>query len=213
MTSRRPSCSRSRCPPPDSRRPLTPCRSRDWTTRPGQYLLGFYLPGDAAGTGSVNKTDITTIKSLLGDAATNSNYNFDADVNRDGDHQRQDLKLAEKNLGASTQVSPVVSVNLDPASDPALDRTTPYSTVHFAGEVDPRRDGDVRQPATTTSTTTATADSTGAYSIMVPLVSGSNTFTVTTQDGFGQSISGPDLAGGLFADTASTTPSTTSSGS
>ena len=35
------------------------------------------------------------------------------------------------------------------------------------------------------ATTTATADSTGAYSIMVPLVTGSNTFTVTTLDAFG----------------------------
>ena len=80
-------------------------------------------------------------------------------------------------------------MNLDPASDPSLNRTTSFSTVHFAG---------VMTPGATISfannnngaTTTATANSTGAYSIMVPLVSGSNTFTVTTKDGFGQSISG-----------------------
>ena len=35
------------------------------------------------------------------------------------------MKLAKEDLGASTTVSPVVSVNLDPASDPAADRTTP----------------------------------------------------------------------------------------
>jgi hypothetical protein len=40
------------------------------------------------------------------------------------------------------------------------------------------------------STTTTTADSTGAYSIFVPLVVGSNTFTVSTLDAFGQNISG-----------------------
>ncbi len=80
-------------------------------------------------------------------------------------------------------------MNLDPASNPAADRTTPYSTVHFAGDATPN--------ATVTfldqqggSTTTTTADSTGAYSIMVPLVTGSNTFTVTTMDAFGQSITG-----------------------
>ena len=61
----------------------------------GQYLLGFYLPGDANGDGTVNKTDITTIKSLVGDTATNSNYSFDADVNRDAIINRQDVKLAE----------------------------------------------------------------------------------------------------------------------
>jgi hypothetical protein len=160
----------------------------DHTT--GQYLLGFYLPGDAAGTGTVTSTDITTIKSLKGDAATNKNYNFDADVNRDGIINKQDVKLAEENLGAATKVSPVVSVNLDPASDPSLDRTTSFSTVHFAGEMTPGATITFANNQNNGATTTATADSTGAYSIMVPLVSGSNTFTVTTEDGFGQSISG-----------------------
>ncbi len=160
----------------------------DHTT--GQYLLGFYLAGDAAGTGSVTSTDITTIKSLKGDAATNKNYNFDADVNRDGIINKQDVKLAEENLGAATLVSPVVSVNLDPASDPSLDRTTSFSTVHFAGEMTPGGTITFANNQNNGATTTATADSTGAYSIMVPLISGSNTFTVTTQDGFGQSISG-----------------------
>ena len=67
----------------------------------------------------------------------NSNYNFNADVNRDGVINGQDLTAAKKDLGASTLVSPVVSVNLDPASDPAADRTTPFSTVHFNGTVTP----------------------------------------------------------------------------
>ncbi len=159
----------------------------DQTT--GEYLVGFYLPGDVAGTGTVTKADIQTIKKDHGMTAQNANYSFDADVNRDGVINSQDVKIAKEDLGASTTVSPVVSVNLDPASDPAANRTTPYSTVHFAGDVTPG--------ATVTfvdqsggSSTMATADSTGAYSIIVPLVSGSNTFTVTTQDGFGQSITG-----------------------
>lgn len=156
----------------------------------GSYLVGFYLPGDASGDGTVNSTDITTIKSLLGDSATNSNYNFDADVNRDGIINSQDVRLAEKNLGAATTVSPVVSVNLDPASDPNSDRTTAFSAVHFAGKVTPGATVVFANQSNNNAPTTATADSTGAYSIMVPLVSGSNTFTVTTQDAFGQSITG-----------------------
>jgi hypothetical protein len=155
----------------------------------GQYLLGFYLPGDDAGTGTVTKADVQTIKKDHGMTAENANYDFNADANRDGIINSQDVKIAKENLGASTLVSPVVSVNLDPASNPAADRTTPYSTVHFAGLVTPG--------ATVTfldqsggGTSMVTADSTGAYSIIVPLVTGSNTFTVTTQDGFGQSISG-----------------------
>jgi hypothetical protein len=56
--------------------------------------------------------------------------------------------------------------------------TTPGATVTFANN------------SNNGATTTAKSDSTGAYNIMVPLVSGSNTFKVTTSDGFGQSISG-----------------------
>jgi hypothetical protein len=155
----------------------------------GQYLIGFYLPGDVAGTGTVTKSDIQTIKKDRGMTAQSTNYSFDADVNRDGIINNADVKLAQEDLGASTKVSPVVSVNLDPASDPAANRTTTFSAVHFAGMVTPN--------ATVTfvdqsggSTTSAKSDSTGAYSILVPLVSGSNTFQVTTQDGFGQSIAG-----------------------
>ena len=46
----------------------------------GDYLLGFYLPGDVAGTGTVTQADLQTIKSDLGVTASSSNYNFDADV-------------------------------------------------------------------------------------------------------------------------------------
>jgi Dockerin type I domain len=179
----------------------------------GQYLLGFYLPGDANGDGTVNKTDITTIKSLIGDTATNSNYSFDADVNRDGIINQKDIRLAKQNMGASTKVDPVASVNLDPASDPSLDRTSPYSTVHFAGTVTPDATVTFANNSNNGATTTVTADSTGAYSIMVPLVSGSNTFTVTTHDGFGQSISGQISPVAYDPNSPTTAPSPTSTGS
>ena len=176
----------------------------------GEYLLGFYLPGDAAGTGTVTSTDVTTIKSLVGDTATNSNYNFDADVNRDAIINHKDVKLTEKNLGAATTVSPVVSVNLNPDSDPSLDRTTPYSTVNFAGEVTPGATVIFANNSNGNATTTTTADSSGDYNIMVPLVSGSNTFTVTTQDGFGQSISGQISPVVYDPTSAANTPGTSS---
>ncbi len=155
----------------------------------GTYLLGFYLPGDAAGTGTVTQADVKTIQSEHGLTASNSKYTFDADTNRDGTINGTDVKIARENLGTSTKVSPVVSVNLDPASDPAANRTTQYSTVHFAGTTTPNASVKFVDQ-TGGASTSATTDSTGAYSILVPLVSGSNTFTVTTQDGFGQSISG-----------------------
>jgi hypothetical protein len=176
----------------------------------GKYLLGFYLPGDTTGSGTVTKSSVTTVKSLLGDAATNSNYSFDADVNRDGIINGQDVKLTQQNVGASTTVSPVVSVNLDPASDPNANRTTPFSTVHFAGKTTPGATVTFANQANKNATTTATADSTGAYNIMVPLVSGSNTFTVTTKDAFGQSISGAISPVVYSPTSAANTPGTAS---
>jgi hypothetical protein len=162
-------------------------KGMDLTT--GQYLVGFYLPGDVSGNGTVTQANIQTIHKSLGMTAQNANYNFNADSNRDGVINSQDLKMAKENLGVTTQVSPVVSVNLDPASNPAANRTTPFSTVGFNGALTPN--------ATVTfvdnnggATTATTANSKGTYIIAVPLVAGSNTFQVTTHDGFGQSISG-----------------------
>jgi hypothetical protein len=155
----------------------------------GTYLVGFYLPGDVTGAGTVTQADIKTIKSEHGLTAANSKYTFDADANRDGVINSADVKIAREDLGVTTKVSPVVSVNLDPASDPAADRTTTLSIVHFAGTTTPNASVTFLDQSGGGSTT-ATANSTGAYSILVPLVSGSNTFSVTTHDAFGQSISG-----------------------
>jgi len=173
----------------------------------GQYLVGFYLPGDVAGTGTVTKSDIQTMHSLLGKNANDSKYNFEADPDRDGVINAQDLKIAQQNLGASTKVSPVVSVNLDPASDPAANRTSPFSTVHFAGEATPGATVSFVDQAGG-STTSATVGSSGSYSIMVPLVTGSNTFQVTTHDGFGQSIAGA-ISPVVYSPPSSTTTTTT----
>ena len=112
----------------------------------GTYLVGFYLPGDVAGSGQVTQADLKTIKQDKGMTAENSNYNFDADVNRDGVINGQDLKLAKQDLGASTAVSPVVSVNLDPASNPSLDGTTPYSSVVYEGNATPGATINVPRP-------------------------------------------------------------------
>jgi len=177
----------------------------------GQFLLGFYLPGDVAGTGTVTKSDIQTIRSLLGKNANDSKYSFDADVDRDGIINSEDLKIAEENLGASTKVSPVVSVNLNPASDPAANRMSPYSTVGFTGQATPDATIAFVDQASG-STTTTTTDSSGNYSIIVPLVTGSNTFTVTTHDGFGQSISGA-ISPVVYSPPSSTTSTTTTTSS
>jgi Dockerin type I domain len=156
----------------------------------GTYLVGYYLPGDIAGSGQVTQADLKTIKEDKGMTAENSNYNFDADVNRDGVINGQDLKLAKEDIGSSTAVSPVVSVNLDPASNPELDGTTPFSSVVYEGNATPGATITFLDQATGVKTTGTAVAKTGVYNITVPLATGSNTFTVTTNDAFGQSITG-----------------------
>jgi Dockerin type I domain len=171
----------------------------------GTYLLGFYLPGDVAGTGQVTKADLKTIKKDKGLTAESANYNFDADVNRDGVINSQDLSLAKKALGESTAVSPVVSVNLNPASNPAADRTVPFSSVNFTGNATPGATVTFLDQQGGASTSTTADAQTGDYSINVPLVTGSNTFTVTTLDAFGQSITGA-ITPVVYSPTAANAP-------
>jgi hypothetical protein len=171
----------------------------------GTYLLGFYLPGDVAGTGQVTNADLKTIKKDKGMTAESSTYNFDADVNRDGVVNGQDLSLAKKALGESTAVSPVVSVNLNPASNPAADRTVPFSSVNFTGNATPGATVTFLDQQGGASTSTTADAKTGDYSINVPLVTGSNTFTVTTLDAFGQSITGA-ITPVVYSPTAANAP-------
>jgi hypothetical protein len=197
----------------------------------GKYLVGFYLPGDANGDGTVNATDLQTIMSEFGSTPSSSGtkYTFDADANRDGKISLADLQTASKNLGASTKVSPVINVNLDPATDgPMHSRITNFRTVHFTGATTPGATVNFAEINKNSPGATTTADSTGNYSIMVPLGDGSNTFNVTSKDAFGQTISGQispvtytlhppvvintpsDLTSTTATSTSSTTPSSAS---
>lgn len=157
----------------------------------GQVLIGFYLPGDANGVGTVNQADLNAINYSMNTNAAQSNtkYSFDADANRDGQITPADLAIAKKNLGVGTTVSPVISANVAPSEmTDATNRITNKNQVTITGATTPN--------ATITYTETgevpvvATADKTGNYSITVNLLTGSNTFSVTTTDAFGQSITG-----------------------
>lgn len=157
----------------------------------GRYLLGFYLPGDANGDGVVDGTDVKAVRSAMNSTPDDANYKFDADADRDGRINGTDLKITQRNKGVKTTVSPVVSANLDPATDSDLaDRKTTFSTVHFTGSVTPGATVTYAETSQKTTPVSTTADETGNYSIMVPLGAGVNSFRVTTQDAFGQSISG-----------------------
>jgi hypothetical protein len=157
----------------------------------GNYLVGFYLPGDTTGTGAVTTKDLQTILSKLGATSSSSNYAFDADANRDGKISLADVRDASMNLGVKTTVSPIVNVSLDPATDgPLHSRITNFNPVHFTGAATPDATVTFTEINKNSPGATSTADSSGHYSIMVPLGDGSNTFNVTTKDAFGQTISG-----------------------
>ncbi len=157
----------------------------------GKYLLGFFLPGDTNGDGSVDQTDVKAIKSSMGASSGSTNYKFDADANRDGKINAADVRIAMQNLGAKTTISPVVNVVLDPASDgPLHSRITSMRNVHFTGQATPNAAVTFSELNHNSPGATTTTGADGNYSIMVPLGDGSNTFKVTTADGFGQSITG-----------------------
>jgi hypothetical protein len=157
----------------------------------GDYLLGFYLPGDVNGNGVVDSSDIDSIKSTLGSKNGDTGYNFGADSNRDGRINAADLNLARKNLGAGTLVNPLVSANLTPPAGSSASSTTSRvlttSQAQFTGTATP---GSTLTFAANGQTNSTTSDATGNYTITLPLVPGSNTFHVTTSDAFGQAISG-----------------------
>ena len=157
----------------------------------GRYLLGFYLPGDANGDGVVDGADIKAVRSARNSTPDDDRYTFDADADRDGRINNTDLKITQRNKGVKTTVSPIVSANLDPTTDSDVpDRRTTFSTVHFTGNVTPGATVTFSETTQKTTPVSTTADETGNYSIMIPLGPGVNSFRVTTQDAFGQSITG-----------------------
>jgi hypothetical protein len=178
----------------------------------GTILVGLYLPGDADGNGTVQQADLNAIKYATNVTASNSKYSFDADVDRNGIINAQDLAIAKSNLGVGTTVSPVISANVTPAQmvDPT-NRITNLSSVTITGAATPNSSisySETGEPAVST-----TATSTGSYSVTIPLLTGVNTYNVTTTDGFGQTITGAinsiTYTPGATAPTTATSTTTT----
>ncbi len=157
----------------------------------GSFLLGFYLPGDANGDGTVDQTDIKAIEAEKGFNASNSSYTFDADTNRDGIINATDLKVAQENLGVKTTINPSVTSNLSPTGQTMTNSrvlTVPSAT--FTGTVTPGAVVTYQSTTAGSKPVSDTADSLGNYSVTVPLALGNNTFNVTSTDPFGQTITG-----------------------
>ncbi len=157
----------------------------------GAILVGFYLPGDSSGLGTVNSSSINGIKYALGTngSDTTGKYSFDADTNRDGQINAKDLALATKNLGVGTTVSPVISANTAPSAmvDPK-NRITNQNNVSITGVATPNAAITYAEMGEVPVKTTA--DKLGNYTVNIPLLTGINNYQVTTSDAFGQSING-----------------------
>ncbi len=158
----------------------------------GNVLVGFYMPGDAAGTGTVNQADVNAVQFALNSNAndTTGKYNFDADANRDGQIDKKDVAIVKQNLGISTKVSPVISADLSPTgiADPK-NRISAVPNVVVTGTATPGANIVYSAPNVPSQTVTADA-TTGSYSVPLTLNVGANTYSVVANDAFKQKITG-----------------------
>ncbi|MBI3462472.1 MAG: hypothetical protein HY000_05340, partial [Planctomycetes bacterium] len=112
---------------------------------------------------------------------------LDADVNRNGVISKRDVELAKMNLGVSTRVRPlVVTVGLDPASDPDGDAIVNQRDVVVGGQTNVGATVRLDQGADGTFERTSTADATGRYGIAITAAIGGNPLRVEASDRFGQ---------------------------
>ena len=157
----------------------------------GDFLAGVYLPGDADGSGKVDAADLKAIRSRLRSSTGSLTYSFDADSNRDGRIGFDDLMIAYRNKGASVSLAPVITSNLDPATDTGnLDRVTTTSTAHFTGVASANATITYADATGKAAPVTVPTSPMGTYDITLPLVVGPNRFRVSMVDTSGQSISG-----------------------
>jgi hypothetical protein len=164
---------------------------KDKAAAKGEFLTGFYLPGDADGDLKVTKKDVAAIKALKGVKVGATNYDFNADANRDGQISQADIRLAQQNQGVAVKVLPMITARLDPSYDTgADDRITDKRQVKFEGVATPGAAVSYTEVDGKTSGATATADSTGNYVVDVNLADGNNMFRVVAKDAFGQEITG-----------------------
>jgi RHS repeat-associated protein len=129
-------------------------------TTSGGYVLDVFLAGDVNGDFLVNQTDLDQISALNRTRRGTPGYLAAADVNQTGKIDKSDVKLAKKNLGASTSIRPAaLTIGLDASSDPEgdLEVTTPDVIVRGAApagslvKLDQGADGSIEQQLTATA--------------------------------------------------------------
>jgi len=158
---------------------------------PGGMVVGFYLPGDADGSGRVDDADLQFVRDRVGATMQSENYDFNADVNRDGRINFVDFAYTRFNRGVSTTLSPVLSANLDPATDTGEpDRITDLPQVRFTGQASAGATISFSEQRGAVPDATTVVDANGNYELTVDVAPGMNVYQVTSTDRFGQTISG-----------------------
>jgi hypothetical protein len=153
----------------------------------GFLRLGFYLPGDINGDGTVTRADIQAIQSSMGARYGDPRYSIDADSNRDGLISKNDVTIARRNLGVRTTVTPVFTLSPDPAA--GINSHTGLTTVQnltFVGTATPGATIVLDQQQAAVPPVGGSADASGNVRIVAHLSAGINTFKATMTDEFGQ---------------------------
>lgn len=161
------------------------------STATGDFVTGFYLPGDVNGDGLVSANDVSVVRAIQGVKASQQNYIFDADADRNGTIDQQDLKIAQENLGVRTSVLPVISADLTPQSDSGkIDRITNIRRVIFKGTASPGTRITYSEESDKIAPVTTIVGGKGTYQLQITLADGENLPNVRAQDPFGQSFVG-----------------------
>ena len=157
----------------------------------GKFLLSFYLPGDANGSGTVNKQSVAAVRAAYGTHRGDADYNANADANRDGRIGLIDLAYAHQNYGVSTNIVPVASAILDSSSQAAAGtRNLAGASAKFTGTATPGAVILFTEASGLTKSVTTSVNSLGQYREKVPVAAETSTFEISARDAFGQTISG-----------------------
>jgi|GEM_PF-3949222 len=156
----------------------------------GSTLTGFYLPGDANGDRKVDPQDARLVRTILGARRGDPTYLFDADADRNGVIDQNDLRLTQLNHGARTGISPVISANLAEGQDRDADRIVASRQVTFAGQASVGAVITFTEENGKFEPVEVTVGRDGTYEAVLTLAEGENQINVTATDPFGQTFNG-----------------------
>lgn len=157
----------------------------------GSYRILVSLAGDLDADADVDSNDLGLLRAALANpqAAAFGQPANPADANGDGRLNRDDLRLATRNLGAATTLRPLeLYLGLDPSAEPyaaqleSLDAIGTFEGLVTPGAAVTVRNGGAPQPVA--------VDGQGGFGFAVPLTQGENFIDAVAADRFGQRAEG-----------------------